>query len=65
VYSTYKGGSYNTLSGTSMASPHVAGGGALYLSANPGAGPATVEQALKNAAVPTSGGLNREYVGGF
>ncbi|MBA3532272.1 MAG: S8 family serine peptidase [Ardenticatenales bacterium] len=36
----------NTISGTSMASPHVAGAAALYLSANPGATAAQVRDAL-------------------
>jgi subtilisin family serine protease len=39
-----------TLSGTSMASPHVAGAAALYLQANPGASNATVRNALVNNA---------------
>ncbi|MQA27522.1 MAG: S8 family serine peptidase, partial [Micromonosporaceae bacterium] len=40
----------NTISGTSMATPHVAGGAALYLGANPSASPAAVQTALKNNA---------------
>lgn len=38
------------MSGTSMASPHVAGVAALYLSANPTASPAAVTQAIVNSA---------------
>ncbi len=41
-----------TLDGTSMASPHVAGVAAAYLSANPGASPAQVAAALAAGAVP-------------
>jgi len=42
----------NTISGTSMSSPHVAGVAALYLEENPGASPAIVAQALKDNATP-------------
>ena len=42
----------NTISGTSMASPHVAGVAALYLSANPNASPSAVESAIEGAATP-------------
>ncbi len=40
----------NNISGTSMATPHVAGAAALYLSANTGATPQQVSDALTNAA---------------
>jgi hypothetical protein len=54
-----------------MASPHGAGGGALYLSSHTGASPATVEAALKSAATNTSNKskdgrtITRENVGIF
>jgi subtilisin family serine protease len=42
--------STNTISGTSMASPHVAGAAALVLSANPGYTPQQVRDSLYNSA---------------
>jgi subtilisin len=50
IRSTYLGGGYKTLSGTSMASPHVAGAAALYKSTHPGASPSQVRSALRSAA---------------
>ena len=40
----------NTISGTSMASPHVAGAAALFLATNPSAAPAEVHAAIVNTA---------------
>ncbi|MFH8577675.1 S8 family peptidase [Streptomyces zaomyceticus] len=61
----------NTISGTSMATPHVAGAAAVYLAGNPTATPAQVSTALTTAATPNvvtnpgSGSPNRLlYIGG-
>ena len=71
ILSTRKGGGTTTMSGTSMASPHGAGGGALYLSTHTGSSPSAVEGALTSAAQATGTtskdgrGIVREHVGGF
>lgn len=49
IYSTLKTGGYGYMSGTSMASPHVAGAAALYKAVNPSASPAQIRSALISA----------------
>ncbi|UQX05258.1 S8 family serine peptidase [Streptomyces sp. RerS4] len=46
IYSTLPGGKYGSMSGTSMASPHVAGVAALLASTNPGITPAQLRDKL-------------------
>lgn len=54
IYSTYplEEGGYATLSGTSMSSPHVAGGVALVLQARPHTSPHAMKALLQNSADP-------------
>ena len=49
ILSTYKGTGYATLSGTSMASPHVVGAAALYKTTHPTASPSDVILALTSS----------------
>ena len=71
IISTKKGGGTTTISGTSMAAPHVGGGAALYLSKNTAANPTMVEGALTSGAAITANTskdgatIVREYVRGF
>ena len=51
VVSTYPGGEYREMSGTSMATPHVAGTAALLLQADPSLSSSQVKQKLENTAI--------------
>ncbi|MFB5601215.1 MAG: S8 family serine peptidase, partial [Nitrososphaeraceae archaeon] len=54
IYSTYKGDSYATLSGTSMATPYVAGSVALYKELHPEATPEQVKNIIRNLGTTSS-----------
>lgn len=64
IYSTYKSQTYKTLSGTSMAAPHVTGVAALVLSVYPGLLPAGVQQKLENTAEDL-GAVGRDDLYGY
>jgi serine protease len=51
ITSTWDNGGTNTISGTSMAAPHVAGAVALYLQSNPSASTSQVANAITSNAV--------------
>jgi subtilisin family serine protease len=55
VYSLSKNGGYDTMSGTSMATPHVAGLAVLYVSTHKGATPDQVLAALSAASTKLPG----------
>jgi subtilisin family serine protease len=59
IYSTFLNGNYGVLSGTSMASPQVAGVLALGASVRPGASAVELKQALFDSAVPLFPGTIR------
>jgi subtilisin len=71
ILSTWKGGGYNTISGTSMASPHVTGTAALCISTGACSGtPAQIMQKLRSdaAAQPSSygfTGVSGRFYGGL
>lgn len=63
IYSTYplELGGYATLSGTSMASPHTAGGAALILQGDPKQGAKDMRDRLQNSADPKAWWGNAAY----
>jgi subtilisin len=68
IYSTYRGGGWVYMSGTSMASPHVAGVAALYLAKLIAAGlslpsPSAVRTELNNRAEPKNVNFNGDNCG--
>jgi aqualysin 1 len=71
VKSTKLGGGTTLMSGTSMAAPHVGGGGALYLSSHTSVSSLATEIALKEDAIPLAtkskngDSIVLENVGGF
>ena len=64
IYSTTKGGSYGTMSGTSMATPHVTGAIALYAAANPDASAAEIKADLLSSAAATTSLTGKTVTGG-
>ncbi|MDD2609412.1 MAG: S8 family peptidase [Giesbergeria sp.] len=64
VLSTIAGGQYAYMSGTSMATPHVAGAVALFASANPDASAAQIQEFLMQSVQPTFTVSNITATGG-
>jgi subtilisin family serine protease len=58
-------GTFNTISGTSMAAPHIAGIVAQLFQADPGATPAEIEAVLKGTTYRYTDGAAYRLVGGY
>ena len=56
--------SYASYNGTSMATPHVTGGAALYASTHPGATAAQIRQAILGSVVATNSLSGKTVTGG-
>jgi subtilisin family serine protease len=66
IYSAYNNGGYTTMSGTSMAGPHIAGVVALMRSANPDIDVETIKQILMDTAIDLgTTGEDNTYGWGF
>ena len=55
---------YASYSGTSMASPHVAGAAALYAARHPGSSAAQIKTAILSSVTPTSSLATKTFTGG-
>lgn len=68
IYSTLPGkagaSSYGSYSGTSMATPHVTGGAALYAASHSGASAATIKNAILSSTIATSSLSGKCVTGG-
>lgn len=64
ILSTWKGGGYNTISGTSMATPHASGVAAVIAALNPSGGPAAWRSKL-DSSVDDLGASGRDVHYGF
>ena len=64
VLSTTAFNTYSSYSGTSMATPHVTGGAALYAASNPGSTAAQIRGAILGSATPTTSLSGKTVTGG-
>ena len=64
ILSTYVSGQFATLSGTSMATPHVTGAAALCASINSAITPAQIRSSILNSATPTTSLSGKTVTGG-
>ncbi|WP_210489052.1 S8 family peptidase [Rufibacter aurantiacus] len=64
IYSSTAYNTYSSYNGTSMATPHVTGGVALYAASHPGSTAQTIKDAILNSAVPTSSLAGKCTTGG-
>ncbi len=64
INSTTAFNTYSSYNGTSMATPHVTGGAALYAASHPGSTAAAIKSAILGSAVPTSSLTGKCVTGG-